>query len=127
MSSTGFRAVSPRAWPDTGLVFTREDGAPVPGQWVSTRFEMLAYRAGLPPVRLHDLRHGAASLAKAAGLDSKYISALLGHSRTSFTDKVYVTLFPEVMKGAAEAAAALVPRSGRRHMNHSSEGYPEGR
>ena len=63
-----------RDWPDNGLVFTREDGTPVPGQWVSVRFETLAYRAGLPPVRFHDLRHGAASLAKAAGLDSKYIA-----------------------------------------------------
>jgi integrase len=96
-------------WTDTGRVFTREDGTDVPGQWVSVRFEILAYRAGLPPVRLHDLRHGAASLAKAAGLDSKYIAALLGHSRTSFTDSVYVTLFPEVAKAAAEAAAAVVP------------------
>jgi len=96
-------------WTDTGRVFTREDGTDVPGQWVSVRFEILAYRAGLPPVRLHDLRHGAASLAKAAGLDSKYIAALLGHSRTSFTDSTYVTLFPEVAKAAAEAAAAVVP------------------
>jgi integrase len=100
-------------WPDTDLVFTREDGTPVPGQWVSVRFETLAYRAGLPPVRFHDLRHGAASLAKAAGLDSKYIAALLGHARSSFTDDVYVTLFPEVAKEAAEAAAALVPRATR--------------
>lgn len=38
-----------RDWPDTDLVFTREDGSPVPGQWVSVRFETLAYRAGLPP------------------------------------------------------------------------------
>ena len=37
-------------WTDTGLVFTREDGTGVPGQWVSVRFETLAYRAGLPPV-----------------------------------------------------------------------------
>ena len=102
-----------RDWPDTDLVFTREDGTPVPGQWVSVRFETLAYRAGLPPVRFHDLRHGAASLAKAAGLDSKYIAALLGHARSSFTDDVYVTLFPEVAKAAAEAAAAVVPRAGR--------------
>ncbi|HEY1005320.1 MAG TPA: tyrosine-type recombinase/integrase, partial [Streptosporangiaceae bacterium] len=100
-----------RDWPDTDLVFTREDGTPVPGQWVSVRFETLAYRAGLPPVRFHDLRHGAASLAKAAGLDSKYIAALLGHARSSFTDDVYVTLFPEVAKAAAEAAAAVVPRA----------------
>jgi integrase len=100
-------------WPETGFVFTREDGTPAPGQWVSVRFETLAYRASLPPVRFHDLRHGAASLAKAAGLDSKYIAALLGHARSSFTDDVYVLLFPEVAKAAAEAAAAVVPRAGR--------------
>ncbi len=97
-------------WPDSGRVFTREDGTTVSGQWVSTRFETLAYRAGLPPVRFHDLRHGAASLCKAAGLDTKFISALLGHSRTSFTDATYITLFPEIQRAAAEAAAAIVPR-----------------
>ena len=80
-------------WPDSGLVFTREDGTPVPPQWLSVRFEALAYRAGLPPVRFHDLRHGAASLCKAARLDTKFISALLGHSRTSFTDATYVLVF----------------------------------
>ena len=100
-------------WTDTGLVFTREDGAAVPGQWISVRFETLAYRAGLPPVRFHDLRHGAASLCKAAGVDTKPISAMLGHSRTSFTDATYVLVFPEVAKAAAEAAAAMVPRAGQ--------------
>ena len=102
------------AWTDTGLVFTREDGTPVPGQWISVRFETLAFRAGLPPVRFHDLRHGAASLYKAAGVDTKYISAMLGHARTSFTDDVYVTLFPEVAREAAEAAAAVVGRADAR-------------
>jgi integrase len=101
-----------RDWTDTGRVFTREDGSDVPGQWTSNRFETLAYRAGCPPVRFHDLRHGAASLCKAAGLDTKFISALLGHSRTSFTDATYVLVFPEVAKAAAEAAAAIVPRAG---------------
>jgi hypothetical protein len=81
-------------WADTGLVFTKEDGTALPGQWVSVRFETLAYRAGLPPVRFHDTRHGAASLCKVAKLDSKYISALLGHSRTSFTDDTSVTPVP---------------------------------
>jgi len=33
-----------------------------------------------------------------------------------------VTLFPEAMKGAAEAAAALVPRSGRRHDESQQRG-----
>jgi integrase len=99
-------------WTDTGLVFTREDGTAVPGQWVSVRFETLAFRAGLPPVRFHDLRHGAASMCKAAGLDTKFISALLGHSRTSFTDATYVTMFPDVAAAAMDQAAAVVPGAG---------------
>lgn len=61
---------------------------------------------GRPARRRFILRHRAASLCKAAGLDTKFISALLGHSRTSFTDATYVLVFPE----AAEAAAAVVPR-----------------
>ncbi len=113
-----------RDWTDNGLVFTREDGTAVPGQWVSVKFETLAYRGGLPPVRFHDLRHGAASLAKASGADSKYIAALLGHSRTSFTDDVYVTLFPEVAKATAEAAAAIVPRAGRAPDGARKPGLP---
>jgi integrase len=96
------------AWTDTGRVFTREDGTVVPGQWVSVRFETLAFRAGLPPVRFHDLRHGAASLSKAAGLDTRFISEMLGHSRTSFTDATYVLVFPEIDRAAAEASAAVV-------------------
>jgi integrase len=108
-------------------VFTREDGAAVPGQWISVRFEILAYRAGLPPVRFHDLRHGAASLCKAAGVDTKLISAMLGHSRTSFTDATYVLVFPEVAKAAAEAAAAVVPRASGHADKRSSGSYPEGR
>jgi integrase len=97
-------------WPGTGRVFTREDGQPITGQWLSRRFATLAWRADLPYVRFHDLRHGAASLAKAAGASSKEISAQLGHSRQSFTDTTYVTVFPDVAKAAAEAAVALVPR-----------------
>jgi integrase len=96
-------------WTDTGRVFTHGDGQQITGQWLSRRFATLAWRADLPYVRFHDLRHGAASLAQAAGASSKEISAQLGHSRQSFTDTTYVTVFPDVARAAAEAAAALVP------------------
>ena len=98
-------------WPGADRVFTREDGTEVPGQWTSTRFEILAFRAGVPPVRFHDLRHGTASLLKAAGVDTKIISTILGHSRSDFTDRQYVSVFPEVAAAAAAAADALVPRA----------------
>jgi hypothetical protein len=38
----------------------KERSLPLPGVWVSERFGTLAAKAGLPPVRFHDLRHGAA-------------------------------------------------------------------
>jgi integrase len=101
------------AWTDSGVVFTREDGRPLSPQWVSARFEALAYEAGLPAIRFHDLRHGAASLSKAAGHDTKIISDLLGHDRQSFTDEVYTLLFPDVAQAAAEERAAIVPRRSR--------------
>jgi integrase len=104
-------------WQDTGRVFTREDGDGVPAQWTSVRFEILACRSGLPPVRFHDLRHGSASLMKAAKVDTKLISAQLGHSRTSFTDSQYVSVFPEVQAAAAAAADAIVPRRKRGGLN----------
>ena len=50
------------AWVDTGLVFTKADGSALVPDSVSRRFDGLVVRAGLPPVRLHDLRHLAASL-----------------------------------------------------------------
>ena len=101
-------------WADAdGRLFTREDGSTVPAQWASNRFETLAYRAGVPPCRFHDLRHATASLMKAAKADTKVISGVLGHKRASFTADHYVSLFPEVQQAAVEAAAALIPRAGR--------------
>jgi len=47
---------------DSGRVFTREDGTPLRPEWISERFTALAARAGLPPVRFHDLRQGSASM-----------------------------------------------------------------
>ena len=99
------------AWTDTGLVFTHEDGTALSGQWISRRFALLAFRAALPPVRFHDLRHGTGSLLKAAGVDTKVISAILGHAKTSFTDAVYVNVFPDVSRAAVNAAEGIVSQS----------------
>jgi len=52
---------------DSGRVFTREAGSQLNPDSVSQRFDRLVARHALPPIRLHDLRHGAATLALAAG------------------------------------------------------------
>ena len=97
-------------WEDTGRVFTREDGAAlVPGS-VSRHFGTVVARLGLPPVRLHDLRHGAATLLLAAGQPPKVISETLGHSNVSFTMTTYTEVAEELAEAAAAAIAAFVPR-----------------
>ena len=95
-------------WVDSGLVFTRQDGSGWHPSHVSDWFARISRAAGLPPITLHGLRHGAASMALAAGTDVKVVSAELGHSTAHFTQDTYQTVFPDVAKAAAEATAALL-------------------
>ncbi|MGH3573210.1 MAG: tyrosine-type recombinase/integrase, partial [Pseudonocardiaceae bacterium] len=77
------------AWVDSGLVFPDPDGRPLHPATISTRFRELITQAGLPPVRLHDLRHGAATLTLATGADLKVVQDLLGHSSITITADTY--------------------------------------
>ncbi|MDP4511888.1 tyrosine-type recombinase/integrase [Nonomuraea turcica] len=98
-------------WVETGRIFTKENGAELKPDWVSEHFERLTFAAGLPPIRLHDLRHGAATLSLAAGNDMKTTSQMLRHSSLSITADLYTTVLPEVAREAAEASVRLVPRT----------------
>ena len=71
---------------------------------------LLVRKAGLPPVRFHDLRHGSATLSLAAGVDIKIVQEMLGHATSAFTRDVYTSVVPEIAAAAAEAVAAIVPR-----------------
>ncbi|EST38891.1 hypothetical protein N566_04885 [Streptomycetaceae bacterium MP113-05] len=97
------------AWVNTGLVFTQEDGSWLHPGKVTDLFDRLVTASGLPPIRLHDLRHGAATLMLAAGVDVKIVSDTLGHSDTRITRDIYQSVLPHVGKNAAEATAQLVP------------------
>lgn len=105
------------AYQDHGLVFAREDGTPLSPQHISDTFKRLVAESGLRPIRLHDLRHGQASLMLAAGVPLAVVSKRLGHSTIGITADTYSHMLEGVGAQAAAAAAALVPRSGRDHGN----------
>jgi integrase-like protein len=90
-----------------------EYGSPLHPEYVTRHFHQLVRAATCPPIRLHDLRHGAATLAVAGGPDLKTVSEMLGHSTITLTGDTYASVLPEVARAAAESAAALVPRRRR--------------
>lgn len=101
------------SWVETGRVFTQEDGSWLHPGKVSDLFERLVQAAKLPPIRLHDLRHGAATLMLAADIDIKIVSDTLGHSDTRITRDIYQAILDDLAIAAAEAVVDLVPRQHR--------------
>jgi integrase len=92
-------------------VFRTRRGYTLDPNKITRTFLRLSCAADLPPIRLHDLRHVAASLLHASGADMKVIQETLGHSTVVLTANTYTSLFPEVAHEAAERAAAIVPRA----------------
>ncbi|MEU4574640.1 tyrosine-type recombinase/integrase [Nonomuraea sp. NPDC023979] len=95
-------------WADSGFVFTDGIGRPLHPQHVTDRFYSICQQAGLPPIRLHDLRHGAATAMLAAGVDIKIVQETLGHTSSTFTRDTYTSVYPEAAAAAAEATAAFL-------------------
>lgn len=101
------------AWEDWGLVFARPDGRPLHGSSVTHRFQALLARAGLPRMRFHDLRHGAASLLLAQGVHPRVVMEVLGHSQIGQTMNTYAHVAPALgREAAARMDAALQGAAG---------------
>jgi hypothetical protein len=99
--------VGPR-WRDSGLVFTWPDGRPLHPERFSKWFEQLARAAGLPRIRLHDVRHSYATAALAAGIPAKVVSERLGHATIAITMDTYSHVLPGLDAQAAGTVARLI-------------------
>ena len=104
-------------WQDFGLVFTTGRGRPLGGNNVrTTSFAPLLEKAGLPPMRFHLLRHTAATLLMAEGVNVKIATEMLGHADISTTLRTYAHVLPDMQDTAAEAmdgCLRLAARHGR--------------
>ncbi len=91
-------------WRDPDLVFTTALGTPLDPRNVLRQLKVLASDAGIERnVRLHDLRHTAASGLLAEGVDITVTSKLLRHTRLATTSDIYSHLLEEVREDAANA------------------------
>jgi integrase len=93
---------------DHGLVFCRPDGAPLHPERFTRTFTIEAARAGLPAIRLHDLRHTWATLALSAGEHPKVVQERLGHANVSITLDVYSHVADGLHGAAASRVAGII-------------------
>jgi integrase len=91
-----------------GTVFTRPDGGHVHPHSLSQTVARLQRAAGVPTIRLHDLRHTHATLMLEHGVPLKVVSERLGHSTPAFTMAVYQHVLPGMQRDAANIFARLV-------------------
>lgn len=101
-------AIGPAWRGEHDLVFCQEDGAPLWPQSFSRSFERRSKDAGLPRIRLHDLRHTHATLALQAGIHPKVVSERLGHASVAITLDTYSHATPAMREDAAARVAALL-------------------
>jgi integrase len=75
-------------------VFASSIGTPVEPRNVNRRCDELRRRPGLDWLRLHDLRHGCATLLLTKGVPDRVIMEVLGHAEIGVTMNTYAHVLP---------------------------------
>ena len=83
-------------------------GQPLHPDTITALFHRHCKEAGLPRIRLHDVRHSYATAALLAGVPPKVISERLGHATVAFTLQTYTHVIPGMDQAAANQVAALI-------------------
>ncbi len=90
------------------LVFTELDGSPIHPDRFTKHFYALVRAAGLPAIRLHDLRHSWATLALQAGVHPKVVQEQLGHSTIAVTMDTYSHVVPAMQREAVDRVTGAI-------------------
>jgi integrase len=90
------------------LVFRTPSGQPINADYLAKQFRSILDLAGVPRIRLYDLRHSAATIALAAGVSPKVVSEQLGHASTAFNLDTYAHVLPHMQDEAAARVQAIL-------------------
>ena len=73
-----------------GLIFTNSAGGPIHRENFRNRmFIPLLDKLELPRIRIHDLRHSAATILLTEGFPPQVVMMILGHTRIGTTTDIY--------------------------------------
>lgn len=112
-----------KTWQDPRLVFASTIGGPIDHRNDTRAFKALLVFAKIrcdeveteggktrlvPRVRLHDLRHTAASLLLAQSVPARVVMEMLGHSQIGVTMNIYSHVMPTQLAAAADAMSTAL-------------------
>ncbi len=112
------------AWEDHDLVFCNTYGRFLNSASLYDLFTALVKKAGLPPMRFHDLRHSAATILMTMKVPVKVIQELLGHSSSSITLNVYGHVLPTMQDAAMDTMERLFGKDTGEDDKHDGKGIP---
>jgi integrase len=106
------RVTAGSAWEDRteyqGLVFTSVVGRPLEPARVRDSLHRALDIIGVPPLRVHDLRHTCATLLFTEfEMHPRMVQALLGHSTCALTLDTYTHVIPSALDPVAEGMQTL--------------------
>jgi integrase len=90
-----------------------DGGRPWRPNYVTLAFRRLVQQLGLQQLRLHDLRHFAATTMLVNGVDVRTAAGRLGHARASTTLDIYAHFTPVADQRAASTLAVVLDRGAR--------------
>jgi integrase len=102
------RAAFGSAYPAHGKLMVFEDGRRLHPDTITSRFNRLVDRAGVRHIRLHDIRHTYATLARDLGVNGKIVTDRLGHANEAVTQQIYTHHSKGHDRSAAEMIARLI-------------------
>jgi integrase len=102
------RAAIGKPLTDDDLVFSTPEGMPLRPNTITRAWVMLAAKAGVKSIRLHDARHTHASLMLKQGIHPKIVQERLGHATIQMTLDTYSHVTPGLQQAAAESFDRLL-------------------
>lgn len=110
MRQSAARAKAGEQWHESGYVFTTRTGRQVEPRNIYRSFTRIAESAGIRVIRLHDARHGTATILTAAGVAPRVVMEILGHSQISITMDVYTHVVQDTQREAISHMDRLLKR-----------------
>jgi integrase len=102
------RATLGNAWPATDLVFTTRTGRPVEPRNLVRSFRRICDHNKIRLIKIHHLRHTAASLLKELQVPARDAQTILGHTRISTTLEIYTASAEDAQRDALRKLDGLL-------------------